>query len=340
MAKYFFIGGINEGGSPRGGAEAKNQFLLKKLQEIYSQQLDYIDMTSNRMNPTSRYVKLIKGLIQHQHIILSVASTALEKLAFMNFFLKKKKVTIFIIGGVVDQKLSSNRMRNLFENADISYAETKALTQSIINKSNKINVKHLPNFKELIKFSPHNKSNKGDTIKFVFLSRVHRDKGVFRAIDVIHKLNNEINHKHFILDIYGPIDLSNADKNEFEKHLDVQYINYKGYLDLSVSEAYTTLSEYHFFLFLTNHLGEGFPGVLIDALHSGTVIIASDWRYNNEIVPKTNKLVNLNMDYFIDIKSFVEEILNLNEADYFELIRSQQNNATKYNIDTINFEIA
>src|SRR5690554_587942 len=131
MAKYFFIGGINKGGAPRGGAEAKNQYLIKKLQSKYKDNINYVDMTSSSLNLAIRYFRLIKGLIMHQHIVLSVASTALEKLAYLNFYLKSKNVTIFIIGGVVDQKLAKPRMLQLFENANLVYAETKALTISI-----------------------------------------------------------------------------------------------------------------------------------------------------------------------------------------------------------------
>src|SRR5690554_6573924 len=215
MAKYFFIGSINENQPPRGGAEAKNQFLLKKLQSTYIHELDYVDMTSSTQSLIFRYLKLIKGILKHEHIILSVASTALEKLAFLNFYFKKKKVTIFIIGGVVDQKLANPRMLKLFENANLVYAETKALTKSIKSVSEKIPAKHLPNFKKLIEFKDSRKSNKDEITKFVFLSRVHRDKGIFRAIETVKMLNTTIDKTRFKLDIYGPIDLSNEDKTLF-----------------------------------------------------------------------------------------------------------------------------
>src|SRR5690606_31779227 len=159
---------------------------------------------------------------------------------------------------------------------------------------------------------------------FVFVSRVHRDKGIFRAMEVIHYLNKSIKNKQFVLDIYGPLDLTAEDKKIFEQQTESQYINYKGYIDLSNPEAYTTLSAYHFFIFLTKHPGEGFPGVLIDALHSGTIIIASDWRYNNEIIPQSNLLVDLEVNYQEVIKEYVHQILNLKEDEFRELIINQQ----------------
>lgn len=340
MSKYFFIGGINEGNTPRGGAEAKNQFLLKKLQSIYLDEIDYVDMTSSTQSPIIRYLKLIKGIIKHQHIILSVASTALEKLAFLNFYLKRKNLTIFIIGGVVDQKLINPKMLELFENANLVYAETKALTKSIKSISEKIPAKHLPNFKKLVEFKYSKKTNKDKIINFVFLSRIHRDKGIFRAIETVKMLNTAIDKIRFKLDIYGPIDLSYEDKTQFDELIKSSDINYKGYLDLSIPESFTKLSSYHFFIFLTTHPGEGFPGVLIDALHSGTLIIASDWKYNKEIVPCSNLLVDLEGDYQKEIMNYIEKIISMKTNDFEELIDSQKKQAKAYDINTINFELA
>jgi len=341
MAKYFFIGGINKGGTPRGGAEAKNQFLLKKLQSTYVDELDYVDMTSSTQSLIFRYLKLIKGILKHEHIILSVASTALEKLAYLNFYLKKKKVTIFIIGGVVDQKLANPRMLQLFENANLVYAETKALTKSIKSISEKIPVKHLPNFKKLIEFTDRKKSNKDEIIKFVFLSRVHRDKGIFRAIETVKMLNKTSNNRRFILDIYGLLDLTNEDKTQFDKLTKSNDINYKGFLDLSLPDSLTTLSGYHFFIFLTNHPGEGFPGVLIDALHAGAIIIASDWKYNNEIVPQNSLIVNIVLkNYLNTIKKYINGVLNMEEETYHLEVKKLKEESVNYDINHINFKIA
>ena len=44
------------------------------------------------------------------------------------------------------------------------------------------------------------------------------------------------------------------------------------------------LKNYFALLFPTYYEGEGFAGTLIDALAAGVPVIASDWRYNPEIV--------------------------------------------------------
>lgn len=47
---------------------------------------------------------------------------------------------------------------------------------------------------------------------------------------------------------------------------------------------YDILANYSAMLFPTYWEGEGFPGILIDAMIAGTPVIASDWGYNSEII--------------------------------------------------------
>ena len=59
------------------------------------------------------------------------------------------------------------------------------------------------------------------------------------------------------------------------------------------------VKKYHALLFPTYYEGEGFAGTLLDALASGLPAIATDWKYNKEIVQdnKTGILIeckNLN----------------------------------------------
>ena len=44
------------------------------------------------------------------------------------------------------------------------------------------------------------------------------------------------------------------------------------------------IKRYHALLFPTYYEGEGVAGTLIDAMAAGVPVIASDWRYNSEVV--------------------------------------------------------
>src|SRR5690606_12958223 len=98
-------------------------------------------------------------------------------------------------------------------------------------------------------------------IQLVYLSRVERRKGIFRAINLVKKLNQNTRGYRYHLDIYGRMDLKQNELFEFERLINNDdLIAYKGFLNLNESGSYERLSQYHFFLFLTDHVGEGFPG--------------------------------------------------------------------------------
>ena len=61
-------------------------------------------------------------------------------------------------------------------------------------------------------------------------------------------------------------------------------INYLGSLQLQEESNYIILAKYHYMLFPTYWLGEGFPGVIIDAYKAGVPIIGSDWNFNSEFI--------------------------------------------------------
>lgn len=337
--KILFIGSMNINNSPTGGVEARSQLLYRFLKYKKGMTLQYIDVSPRSRNLFT-YISLLFQIIKYNRIIVSVSFAGVNLLSVLLKFSSKKKITIFIAGGDIENYTNKNNILRLLEKATIVYVQSNSMLEHVKRISNKVNVYNLGNFKDLPTYNKQEKTNNEVNVKFVFVSRVHRDKGVFRAIDTIHYLNEVFSEKEFILDIFGPVDLSPEDKLLFDYELDKQYINYKGYLDFSIPESYHTLSKYHFFIFLTNHSGEGFPGVLIDALHAGNIIIASDWKYNNEIVPKSNLLVNLNDNYQTTIKEYVSQILNLKEDEFQDLIAQQHKYADAYNINNINLKIA
>ena len=61
-------------------------------------------------------------------------------------------------------------------------------------------------------------------------------------------------------------------------------IHYGGILPFD--KASQVLNQYYMLLFPTTFYGEGFPGTIIDAYASGLPVIASDWRFNPELIEK------------------------------------------------------
>lgn len=143
------------------------------------------------------------------------------------------------------------------------------------------NVIVLPNIKD-IEYIPIKESSNTAMKRFVFLSRVMPQKGVDYIIEASTKLN-AMGYKNFIVDIYGRVDPGY--EQEFKKKIQgIDNVEYKGFLNLDTNEGYDTLASYDVMLFPTYWVGEGFPGIIIDAFVAGLPIIATDWNLNKSLI--------------------------------------------------------
>lgn len=141
------------------------------------------------------------------------------------------------------------------------------------------NVVHFPNYREKTNECIEMKTSVDLPSKFVFYSRVTRDKGIVEAIEAVKIMINE--GIQVSLDIFGPIDsdiLSIID----EECKNIPQINYGGVLHSG--EILSTLAAFDCMLFPTEYEGEGFPGAVLESLMAGVPVIATDWKYNSEIV--------------------------------------------------------
>lgn len=109
-------------------------------------------------------------------------------------------------------------------------------------------------------------------LKLVFLSRVMRLKGIFELIEVVKSINK--NGVKLCLDIYGDKSLSDEDLKVFNDSLDEQII-YNGSIDNK--EVIQIISKYDLFVFPTNAVYEGTPGVIAESLIAGTPVLSSNF---------------------------------------------------------------
>ena len=128
-------------------------------------------------------------------------------------------------------------------------------------------------------------------------SRVMKEKGIEDAVEAVRSVNEKLGRTAYTLDIYGQVDTEQTQWFEALKNTFPDYIRYMGVVpyDQSVS----TLKNYFALLFPTYYDGEGFAGTLIDAFAAGVPVIASDWKYNSEIV-------NKHVGYIYPAKSCIE----------------------------------
>jgi glycosyltransferase involved in cell wall biosynthesis len=191
----------------------------------------------------------------------------------------KKKTEFVAIGGWLDDYIKENpKHLKLFTAANSIYVQLDSLKNDLENRGLN-NVVHLPNFR-LYDHKIENIDFSSKIVRFVVFSRIIEEKGIGLAIDAVNDLNSRLLER-ITLDIYGPIDSSY--KQEFESKIsNTTDIKYKGIL--SPENIIKELSQYQVLLFPTYYRGEGFPGTILDAFSAGLAVIASDWKYNSEII--------------------------------------------------------
>lgn len=109
-----------------------------------------------------------------------------------------------------------------------------------------------------------------------------REKGIEDAIKAVKAVNESIGFQAYSLDIYGQIDNLQTEWFEDLQKKFPSYIRYGGLVPFD--KSVDVLKDYFALLFPTYYEGEGFAGTLIDAFSAGVPVIASDWKYNAELV--------------------------------------------------------
>ncbi len=114
------------------------------------------------------------------------------------------------------------------------------------------------------------------------LKRVMKEKGIEDAVNAVKTVNEHFGRIVYTLDIYGQVDSAQTEWFNELKSTFPLYIKY-GEL-VPFDKSVEVLKNYFALLFPTYYEGEGFAGTLLDAMAAGVPVIASDWRYNPEIV--------------------------------------------------------
>jgi len=155
------------------------------------------------------------------------------------------------------------------KNSDINFFETKYLVDKFKNLNSKTfwfpNVRTKPNIK------------RGTTYKkrFIFLGQMKEEKGV----NEIFKASNILDDTYTI-DLYGDISPSMKDI-DFSKYK----ATYKG--SLPSKQVLEVLAQYDVLLLPTFWKGEGYPGVIVEALSLGIPIISTKLRGIKEMVDES-----------------------------------------------------
>ena len=318
-----FIGPLNLNANATDGATFKNRILLKELKSHF-----FIEKVFDTYNWRRDFVviKLFFYLIfdRNKRVYISLNTySAYRILGFLNVLRYKGEIHYFVIGDTIGSGVLSGRYNFrrylICNNIFVEGLRTKNQLETKLR-----NIRQLPNFKQVIAirkeaeiFHSH-RNNRSEVFKFLFLSRVVEEKGIDILFDAVEILRNEFGQKSFNLTIIGPID-DNYREHILSRQGKLDCVDYLDPIDLLNYKNYSQIVVYDCMVFPTFWLGEGFPGVLIDAFIVGMPVIASDWNLNTEIViDRYNGLIFKNKDAF-DLANKMNFCIR--NFDFFENLR-------------------
>ena len=334
-AKVSVLGHFGAGETLLNGQTVKTKIITEELQRRFGRkQVLRIDTHGGWKTLVKAPFQTISALKNSKNILIFPAQNGLRiyapLLSFFRHFFKGRKLHYVVIGGWLPQFLTKrNGLAKALKNFDGIYVETGTM-KSALEARGFENVFIMPNCKKLTVLSENELVYpQGVPYKLCTFSRVMREKGIEDAVKTVTAVNQSFGRTVFSLDIYGQVDENQTEWFGSLQRTFPDYIRYGGLIPFDKSVE--TLKEYFALLFPTYYEGEGFAGTLIDAYSAGVPVIASDWKYNTE-------LVNENVGYVYKTRdnTALAELLNAMAADPTMILKKKKpclQEAEKYKIE-------
>lgn len=287
-AKVSVLGHFGAGETLLNGQTVKTKIITEELQRRFGrEQVLRIDTHGGWKTLVKAPFQTISALKNSKNILIFPAQNGLRiyapLLSFFRHFFKGRKLHYVVIGGWLPQFLTKrNGLAKALKNFDGIYVETGTM-KSALEARGFENVFVMPNCKKLTVLSENELVYpQGVPYKLCTFSRVMREKGIEDAVKTVTAVNQSFGRTVFSLDIYGQVDENQTEWFGSLQRTFPDYIRYGGLIPFDKSVE--ILKEYFALLFPTYYEGEGFAGTLIDAYSAGVPVIASDWKYNTELV--------------------------------------------------------
>lgn len=311
IRKVAVIGHFGEGKNLLNGQTVKTKIIAEELKKQLGQsKVLQFDTHGGRKTLLKAPLYVWKALRESKNVIILPAHNGLRifgrLLPFFRRFFKDRKIHYVVIGGWMPQMLESKKsLTKALKKFDGIYVETNTM-KIALEKQGFENIFVMPNCKPLAILSESELVYpEGIPLRLCTFSRVMKEKGIETAVNVIRDVNKKLGYTAYSLDIYGQVDNKQIEWFENLKNQFPEYIRYGGLV--SFDKSVEVLKGYFALLFPTYYEGEGFAGTLIDAYSAGVPVIASDWKYNSE-------LVNENVGYIFptgDQTAFIRILKNI-----------------------------
>lgn len=287
MKKVCIIGHFGFAKSLYDGQTVKTQNVTFELEKkLGVDEVLKIDTCGGKKVFPKLLINTIKAFRKCENIIIMPAENGIQVFVPLSLLINKlfhKKLHYIVIGGWLPEFLErKNYLSNQLKHYDRIFVETDSMKNKLQNQGFQ-NIIVMPNFKNIAILNPKELYyTSHEPYKVCTFSRVMKEKGIEDAVEAVKAINDKSNRIIVKLDIYGQIEPEQ--KIWFDNLLMSfpEYINYSG--TVLPNKSVDTLKYYYAVLFPTYYNGEGFAGTLLDALAAGVPVIASNWKFNSEIV--------------------------------------------------------
>ena len=259
---------------------------MEIVKELGKKEVSCIDTHGGVKALISAFRHALIALKYHKNIIIMPAENGLRIFAPLLVLLNllfHRKLHYVVIGGWLPEFLKKRKkLTKALMSFDGIYVETNTMRKALEAQGfNDVYV--MPNFKDLnILKESELVYHHTEPYRLCTFSRVMKEKGIEDAVNAVKTVNEHFGRIVYTLDIYGQVDSAQTEWFNELKSTFPLYIKYGEFVPFDKSVE--VLKNYFALLFPTYYEGEGFAGTLLDAMAAGVPVIASDWRYNPEIV--------------------------------------------------------
>lgn len=287
MKKICIIGCFADDFNLLNGQTVKTKIIYKEMVKAFGcNEVIKIDTYGGLKTLFKSPILILNALRNCESVIILPAENGLRVIVPLLICFNKlfnRKLFYDVIGGWLPEFLFKRKwLSKLLKQFNCIFVETQSMKEQL-DKQRFNNIEVIPNCKEL-KILKQEEVNfhQNEPLKLCTFSRVMKEKGIEEAVNAVVDVNNSEKRIVFTLDIFGQIDQNQIEWFDKLQNSFPNYINYSGVIPFDKSSI--VLKDYFALLFPTFYEGEGFAGTLIDAMAAGVPVIASDWKYNKEII--------------------------------------------------------
>lgn len=290
----------------------------------------------HRFNLIRNYFRVVYLLVRHikssNAVMINASNNGalyLSPLVFIISKIYKKKFVFRMFGGNFCELYGSiNFIKKIILNktilkSDFLFFETKEIVDYVTNHLQvNTNVLWLPNVrKKTVDFpSPRNFRK-----RFVFISHVKKSKGIFEILECSNKLSSD-----YVIDVYGPF----ADQSLSESDFNRTKVRYKGVID--PNKVIDTLKNYDVLLLPTYHDGEGYPGIIIEAMSLGIPSITTNWKSIPELISDKKNGILIEPK---NVNSLFNAIISINEENYMSYASNALSSFSDYDENIVYLKV-